>query len=464
MSAPLIWIVFPAGLAIGLFFISQHRRLTSLVAGLVCLVLALLAWQTNIGQPIHIGPLSFQIATTLSVAGRRLVLDNADRSFLTFVYLMGSLWFFGAQIAKATRLFVPTGLGMLGLLIAAQAVEPFLYAALLIEVAVLLSIPMLNPPGQPASRGVQRYLIFMTMAVPFILLAGWASEAIEANPNSPRLLTQAAVLMGLGFAFWLAVFPFYTWVPLLAAETHPYPTGFVLSFVPGVILFLALVFLDNFSWLRSSPGLAEILRLVGTLMILTGGIWAAFQNDVRRMFGYGVILESGFALLELGLASSQGYQIFAISLAPRYIGLALFALALSVFNRAGVTTTHSGLAGRIRSFPLAGSGLLAAYFSMAGLPLLGQFPVRQALLDGLATVSLPLTLTILIGMLGFWTGGLRLLYTLAGSTQPGWTFSETRLERVLLAGGILMLLLIGLFPDRILPSLLDLIKVYPHLR
>ena len=269
MSAPLFWIILPGLASILLLLIMRrHAWATGLSAGF-CLILALLAWQMPIDQLIHIGPVSFKVSSAIAILGRRFVLDNADRSFLTLVYMLGFVWFIGASAARPGRLFWPIGLGMIALLVAAQAVEPFLYAALLIEVAVLLSIPLLNPPGKPVGQGALRYLIFQTLALPFILLAGWASGIIETDPNNQRLLIQAAVFFGLGFAFWMAAFPFNTWVPLLMQEAHPYASGFVLSLLPGVVLFLALGFLDSYSWLRNNATFPLIFQLVGTLMIVT---------------------------------------------------------------------------------------------------------------------------------------------------------------------------------------------------
>ena len=96
---------------------------------------------------------------------------------------------------------------MIALLVAALAVEPFLFSALLIEMAVLVSVPLLSPPGHPVGKGVLRYLIFQTLAMPFILFAGWVFGGVEINPADTQLLVQSVVLMGFGFAFWLAVFP-----------------------------------------------------------------------------------------------------------------------------------------------------------------------------------------------------------------------------------------------------------------
>lgn len=464
MSAPLIWIALPGVIAILLLFIMRRSGWTAGLASALCLILALLAWQMPIDTTIQIGPLAFKVSSAIVVFGRRFVLDNADRAFLTLVFALGFVWFFGAYFARPGRLFWPLGLGMISLLVAAQAVEPFLYAALLIETAVLLSIPMLNPPGRPVGQGTLRYLIFQTLAVPFILLAGWTASAIDASPNDPRLLFQAAVFFGLGFAFWLAVFPFYTWIPLLTGETHPYTSGFVLSFIQGVVFFMALGFMDNYTWLRDNQALPAVFQLVGTLMVVTGGIWAAFQKDLKRAFGYAVILESGFALIALGLHTTMGLEAFVTALVPRFLALLLFSFALSLFEQAGIPATLDGLKGSLHRLPFASSALLIAYFCLGGLPLLAEFPVRQAVIEAMAGQSVPLMAWILAGSVAYWGGGFRLLASLASSLTPAWEIGERWTSAVLCSAGILIILLIGLLPGVLLPGLLNLIQIYSHLK
>ena len=121
-----------------------------------------------------------------------------------------------------------------------------------------------------------RFLIFQTLAVPFILFSGWLLAGIGANPGNLDLVQQAATLLGLGFAFLLAIFPFYTWIPLLAEEAHPYVVGFLFWMLPTASLFFGLGFLDRYSWLRDASTLPVILKTVGALMVISGGFLVGF--------------------------------------------------------------------------------------------------------------------------------------------------------------------------------------------
>ena len=463
MTSPLIWVVFPLLVTVILWFFQQKTRFVPGIATGMCIILALLAWFVPIGNAIKLGPWSFEIQPALVIFGRRFFLETSDRYFLILLYGIGAFWFFGANVAGANRLFAPIGLAIIALLVAAMAVEPFLYAALLIELVVLLSVPMLVPPGVKSGQGIVRYLIFQTLALPFILLAGWAANGVEANPTDSKLLLEAVILLAVGFSFWLAIFPFYTWVPLLSQETHPYISGFILSLLPTAVFLLMLNFLDNFNWLRSYPLLAQVLQLSGTLMVVTGGVWAAFQNNPLRLSGYAVIMESGFALLAVSLQNRTGLEIFAAIQFPRMLALAIWALACSIFFKENPLVDFIKLRGRLHNFPAASIALLVAYFSLAGLPLLAEFPLRLALLVNLAQQSYWVIGWLSIGILGFLLSGFRMLSMFTASEENTWQVKEKWPQIALLGIGSAGLFLMGVFPKYFLTGFLALLQIFKHL-
>lgn len=127
----------------------------------------------------------------------------------------------GTQASGTANRFVSIGLMIISLLTASIAVEPFLFAALLLEIAAMLVIPLLVPIYQKPGRGVVRFLIYQTIAMPFILFSGWMLAGVEASPGDLGTTTQAGTMLGLGFAFLLAVFPLYNWIPMLMEEAAP---------------------------------------------------------------------------------------------------------------------------------------------------------------------------------------------------------------------------------------------------
>jgi formate hydrogenlyase subunit 3/multisubunit Na+/H+ antiporter MnhD subunit len=464
MSAPIIWIVFPfaAALLIGL---PRNNRFASIAGGITALLLAGLAWAIPTDTALRIGSYSLRIDSAVDILGRSLSLTPADQTLLVIIYGLVAFWFFGTLAVGEARRIVPIGLIVTGLLIASLAVEPFLYAALLIEIAVLLSIPMLIAPDQPAGRGILRFLIYQTLAMPFILFAGFLLAGVEASPGDVQLVVQSAILLGLGFAFLLAVFPFNTWIPLLTEEAPPYAVGFILFLFPTIGILFALGFLDRYSWLRESPQLPEVLRLAGLLMLGTSGLWVIFQRHLGRIFGYAAIAETGLSLLALTL-SNQAVAVESVFLliVPRALALGIWAMSIAIFKERVPSLRFGELQGLAREYPFATAGLALAAFSIAGMPLLASFPIRQVIWSQLAAQSLSAAFWMGVATLGLWIGALRTLAVLAMSPEDTpWESRETPEQRLMLGLGMIGLIALGLFPQWIQPVLIHLPNVFEHL-
>ena len=185
MNAPTIWIVFPMGVGILLLLISNQRAL-SVLGGMIAVILALIAQFVPMEVAMNIAGISLKIQSALSILGRTLLIQPTEGPLLALIYGAVALWFFGAEASKSATRLVPLGFMITALMVASIAVEPFLYAALFIEMAILLAIPMLTSIYQPPSKGVTRFLIYQTLAMPFILLAGWLLVRAVAHRYAAR--------------------------------------------------------------------------------------------------------------------------------------------------------------------------------------------------------------------------------------------------------------------------------------
>ncbi len=462
MSAALLWIGIPLVAAVVFWFLRNQKLLCILAIGALNLLLALLAWKLPIGGVINFLGLSIELKETWIILGRSFVFEAGDRSFLMLIFVMGAFWYIGAVVVKVGRTFAPLGLAVIAFLVAALSVQPFLYAALFIEAAVLFSIPMLIPPGQVPGKGILRYVIFQTLAMPFIMFAGWVATIVEANPTDQRLLLQAVLFMALGFAFWLAIFPFYSWVPLLTSEVNPYVAGFVLNFFPTIVFLLSLDFLNTFAWLRDFSLLYVALRLIGAIMVIIGGIWVAFERELARMYGYAVLMENGFSLLALSLHSRVGLEIFTTLFVGRLLSLAVWGLALA--NLSGQErVTLEDVEGLLHSKPVTAGVILASCLSVAGLPLLAVFPMRLFLLEQLVKVAPVTAFWVFIGGGGLFVAGLRLLNSMARSEQD-YQFAEKVIPVVFMVLGTLAIIIVGIFPGWLTRNLVGLLDAFERLQ
>jgi NADH-quinone oxidoreductase subunit N len=463
MSAPLLWIILPFALS-GLLLLIRDQKVTLIIACVFTLFLTLAAWLLPIETTLTVRGWSFKFASSIVILGRKLSITSADRSILALIYGSTFCWFIPAAFLRTVRRLVPLGLAIASLLVGALAVEPSLYAALIIEVAVILSVPMLMTPRQKPTKGVIRFLIFQTLAVPFILLSGWLITGIGANPGNLALVQQAATLLGFGFAFLLAIFPFYTWIPMLAEEANPYITGFLLWILPTAAMFYGLSLLDRYNWLRDAPGLPVFLTIIGVLMVVIGGILSVFQRHLGRIMGYAIMVETGYSLLAIGSGSQTGVGIFLLLLIPRALCICLWALTLTILKETTPSLSFKDVEGLGTIWPFATSALVLTNLALAGMPLLAGFPSHQAVWEALAHVSLPLTFWALVGSLGFFISAFRVLATLTNAPQGTIRGTrETPIQRLFIITGLVGLFILGLFPQWVLPLWTKLPGIFVNL-
>jgi formate hydrogenlyase subunit 3/multisubunit Na+/H+ antiporter MnhD subunit len=358
------------------------------------------------------------------------------------IYLTLTFFFLGALSAGVSTLFVPLGLAMSTLLIASFSVQPLLYAPLLIEVAVLTGVPFLSPPGRLVERGVIRYLTFLSLGFPFILIGEGMLSSRGYDGSNLEDILPAVIILGFGFAFLLAVFPLNSWIPKLLEEAHPYPSIFVLTILPTIVTTIFIRFSNQYPWLLD----LDILIFLGILMIFAGGLWAVFQNDLGRLLGYAVIIEIGYSILALG--QFENLPLYSMMLFTRILALGVWALGLSLINKRVDNLRFRSVQGLGRQIPVVVLGVLIAHFSLAGFPLFASFPWLLLLWSQLAQTSSIFSLLVLLGSFGLMVGALRTFAVFVmGSEDILQKESRiSKLSQILLIIGITLIVLAGLFP------------------
>lgn len=464
MSAPIIWIALPLGFAL-ILLILPWEKWVSYLGTFFSFSLAILAFWIPPDTAQRLGSISIKIDPGFALLGRTISIPNAQQIILIFAYGIGAFWFFGTTALGNGKKIIPFGMAIISLLVASIAVEPFLYAAFFIEIAVILSIPMLAESVHKPTKGLLRFLIYQSLAMPFILLAGFLLTGVEAGPSDIALISQSAFLLGLGFAFLLSIFPLYTWMPMMLEEHHPYAVGFILTIFPTFHLIFGLNFVDRFSWLRDSASLHTILQNLGLLMIITAGAWAAFQRHIGRIFAYAVALETGISLLALSIPGTvTGLQIAFYLIIPHAIIFAVWTQSISILKTNAPELTFSQLRGLARQFPIASIGLVISNLTLAGIPLFALFPIRQALWEQLAATSTTTALWFGLANLGIWVAALRSLAVLTQAPEDTlWKINESWSQRILIGLGVLVIFAQGFYPQWAEPFLKKLPLFFEHL-
>jgi len=463
MSAPILWIGLPLVVGVLILFFLQER-FSAWIGGGVAALLAFIALIVPIDTALLLGSISLKISPSIQFFGRSFELNTADGPLLAMIYGLAALWFFGTEASGTANRFVSIGLMIVALLTASIAVEPFLYAAPLLEIAAMLVIPLLVPLDQKPGRGVVRFLIYQTLAMPFILFSGWMLAGVEASPGDLGTTTQAGAMLSMGFAFLFAIFPLYNWIPTLMDESSPYATGFLLWALPTFTVIFALGFLDRYTWLHNTPQLAGAIVAAGVIMVASGGTFAALNRHLGRILAYAAVAETGLMLLAMGLQTSNFVDIIFLTLIPRGLELTVWTLALSIIKREMPSLRFSDIQGLGRRYPVALAAILLSHLSMIGFPLLAGFPSRLALWQNLAGENMLTTLWTFIGLAGLLAASIRSLAVLAMTDQDaGWEMNETWTQRIMLGVGMVGFFVLGIFPQILQPFLSSLPALFQHL-
>ena len=447
MSLPVLFIVIPLAVSIALLVFTKQTRLSIFVSLILYTVLGLVSLLHDFGEVMKLGPLSFELKTTLNFLGRLLVLENQDRLYLVLASFFSVIWIGGIRAAGIESRVIPYQLIVTASLTAALAVEPFIFSAFFIEIAVICSIPMLVKQGEHIGKGVLRFLIFETLAMPLILLGGWLLAGNQASPSDIEQITIAGFFLGIGFAFWFAVFPFHSWVPQLSEDASPYLVTFLLTIFPQVALIGILEFASEVAWIRGSQLFSTVLLSIGTIMVVATAIWAFYEQKVARLFGFVVLFESGCLLLLVSLQTQLAIETLFLTLFPRALALALAGFSISVIFPKDDDGRNLTIHGSFRDYPFASGGLVLSFLSIIGFPLLAEFPHKLTLFELLRNLHPEVLIWVMIGLIGMLVPVANLMLKMTRSEKKEFNVKENWIQIFIIGVGGLILIIMGMFPN-----------------
>jgi formate hydrogenlyase subunit 3/multisubunit Na+/H+ antiporter MnhD subunit len=348
-------------------------------------------------------------------------------------------------------MYFALGIGTLTLVAASLMIEPFLYAAIFLEMGAITAAILLSSRKLKRNRGGLRLLVLYTLAMLAILLVGWLLEVNQQEIEVQGLSIRSALLLGFGFTILLSIPPFHSWLPISAGENHPNAWAFISIILPSTGFFFLIHFLNNYIWLNEKTDIYGILTAVGSFMTVAGALWSFVQKDLRKMASYAVVADLGVMLVAFGTGSQEGLELALMLTFARVISLVGLAQGLnnivfadheSIQNQDKIEEKPSGL--KI-------AAIITGMVSLAGFPLTAGFPGRWGILKILAGMGHYAWIAILCSMLilGFTTiRGAKILHMIQhkASTQVlGLT------ERIFLWGGIVLSLIFGIFPQLVYP-------------
>ncbi|GAB4470653.1 MAG: proton-conducting transporter membrane subunit [Anaerolineales bacterium] len=466
MSAPILWIVLPIAVSGGLILLARWRRISVLIGSTLATTLAFAAWLLPVGKSIPVGILVLELQPSLTLFGRRFLVENSDRPLIVVINLTLAFWFIGSASTQVRSLFIPLGLTIGAVLTAAVLVQPLYYGAILLLLAAMLSIVLFVSEGRQVNLGIKRYWVFQSVAMPLLLLGGWLVSGTEAIPADLSEASFIYFLFLIAFSLLLSAIPFQSWLPAVSQEVNPYAFSFAFFSTSFSTLLFVIALLGQYPWLFSSSWMVVFFSFQGFLMSLLGGVGAGYSRHLGKWMGYALIKEMGvcFLILGLGMGSSQSNTFLTIlymQVLPRGVALALLAYTLNIFRLNGGSLGLQDLAGIGRHYPFATIAFFVATLTLVGFPLTASFPIHLLVWQGWFQQYPPIAFSAIMGSIGVLIGGLRAMAVLVrGESMQSWTSNESRQQIVLLMASAIILLLFGVFPQWFLSLLFDLGMTY----
>ncbi|MDD5483308.1 MAG: proton-conducting transporter membrane subunit [Kiritimatiellae bacterium] len=226
-----------------------------------------------------------------------------------------------------------------------------------------------------------KYAVLGTVASAFILIGIALLYAMLGTLNMVeaaariaagginRPLTMALGLFICGFGLKAALVPFHAWLPD-AHPSAPAPVSAILSGVviktAGIYVLARLVF--NVFSIQLVPDMLLILRTLGLVSMVAGGILSLGQWDMKRLLAYSSISQIGYIVVGLGLGTPLGLVGALFHMLNHSVFKSLLFLNAGAVEYATGSRDLKSLGGLWRNMPFTANISLVGSMSISGIP------------------------------------------------------------------------------------------------
>ena len=292
------------------------------------------------------------------------------------------------------------------------------------------------------------------------IVYGVSGSLLFADINAALLIggaDETALIVGLAFivvgiAFKFGAVPFHMWLPDVYSGAPTCVTLYVGTIPKLAAIALAIRMLVE-GLGPAAPGWEPMLIILAVLSLAIGNLVAIVQTNLRRMLAYSTIGHVGFIFLGLvsgstdGLQASLFYTIVYVLMAAGAFGMLL------LLSRKGFDADElEDLKGLNKRSPWFAFIMLLLMISMIGVPPLAGFYAKwwvlQALLEqGLVWLAIIGLVFSVVGAFYY----LRVIKLMYFDEADDMAELEAPLDlRVALSVNGLLVLGLGLFPDRLI--------------
>lgn len=252
------------------------------------------------------------------------------------------------------------------------------------EIIIISSFVLITIGGEKAQlEGAVKYFTLNILASMIFLTAIAVLYGITGSLNMADLAGQVAavenrglvqitaILFLIGFGIKAGVFPLYFWLPA-SYHTPPFAVSAIFGGLLTKVGVYALIRVFTLIFVNE-PFLNNIIMVIAILTLVSGGIGALVQNNMRKVFSYLIICHIGYMIAgigmftEIAIAGAIFYLIHDIIVKTN-----LFMLSGVVYRITG-TNSMRDLGGIYAKYPKISLLLFIPLFSLVGIPPLSGF-------------------------------------------------------------------------------------------
>jgi len=208
-------------------------------------------------------------------------------------------------------------------------------------------------------------------------------EAINAYVVSckgtvPMLFIAGMLLIFIGMSFKIAAVPFHFWSPDVYTGSPTLITAFMTTAgkVASVAAFYRLI---SIAFISLHTELVATLTVLSVATIIVGNLSAVYQDNLKRMFAYSGVAQSGYllmAMIVLGPKAAGVLLFFVLSYVIATI--TAFAVLMLIREERG-TFFIPAFRGLAKNNPIEAFAMAIAMMSLAGIPPLAGFMAKYNL-------------------------------------------------------------------------------------
>jgi len=275
---------------------------------------------------------------------------------------------------------------------------------------------------------------------------------LTGNGMARNLQSWIFLLMFMGFAIKVPMFPFHTWLP--DAHTEAPTAG-------SVILAGVLLKMGAYGFIRIGiPILPEAMKawapaiaILSVIGIVYGALACLIQKDLKRLIAFSSVSHMGFVMLGIASLTPTAVNGAVLQMFNHGCITGMLFLIVGMMYERTHTRMISDLGGFSNKIPLL-SGILAfTAFASLGLPGLGGFWGEFLVLFGTYKVNTVFSkVMVYIAVLGIVLGAAYLLWMLQRvifgnyNEKLGDLKKITWIEFVTLAPLIIIIIFVGVYP------------------